>query len=443
VAVLGVELAKTPPALDAPIASKKEKGMSERFVLEADPHGAGGFAKVLRGHDVLLDRDVAVKVLDPLATEFPDEDQERFRREARILATLSHPNIPAIYDVDLSPGKFEIYFQFIDGMTLREVIEKEGRCALEDARRWLRQIALALDHAHSLGIVHRDVNPANIIITPDRQSAYLVDFGIALSKEDAHKITKSGFVIGTPGYMSPEHLAGLALDYSTDVYCLAVTLYEALAGQPVPHGAYQALSTANEAIPPEIDQLIEDCLLLRDQRLDTAKSFNQRLAGALRTTRPMSEILAKGRLHELAAALALLTAADFVQLPAGQRALVLTKVSDIVASGEPQLGLPAEQFLILLLSRALLLESDAYRQVVGPAVQWAFEIPLRGYIGSLGIRRELRHPDIELSRAVQNLWCIEFLDRRFKGAHQRNDEHRVVIPCTILRRPRGAFCHDL
>src|SRR6266481_6492263 len=101
-------------------------GTVPRFTFQDRPHGAGGFAKVIRGRDNILERDIAIKVLDPLVTEFGESDQERFRREARILAKLSHPNIPAIYDVDLSPGKFSIIFQFIEGITLRQIIDKEG-----------------------------------------------------------------------------------------------------------------------------------------------------------------------------------------------------------------------------------------------------------------------------------------------------------------------------
>ena len=297
-----------------------------RFTLQEQPHGSGGFAKVIRGRDNILERDIAVKVLDPIATEFSESDQERFRREARILAKLSHPNIPAIYDVDLSPGKFSLIFQFIEGMTLRQLIDKEGPTQIGEARIWFHQVAAALEHAHSLGVIHRDVKPDNIIVRPDRESAYLVDFGIAISAEEAKKLTKSGFVVGTPGYMSPEQQAGEELDPKTDVYSLAVTLYEGLAGHRIPIGDYEELSAVNETIPPQIDDLIRDCLMLRDRRVDSVKNFSDRLSGALRATRPLSEILAHGRLHELAAALQGLSPDEFIKLPEGQRELILVKL---------------------------------------------------------------------------------------------------------------------
>src|SRR5438128_11061833 len=117
---------------------------SPRFQFEARPHGEGGFARVIRGRDNFLERDIAVKILNSLATEFSEPEQERFRREARILARLSHPNIPSIYDVDFGPGRFLIICQFIEGMTLRQLIDAEGVADLNKVQLWFRQIALAL-----------------------------------------------------------------------------------------------------------------------------------------------------------------------------------------------------------------------------------------------------------------------------------------------------------
>lgn len=105
----------------------RREGM-ERYTFQPVIHGAGGFAKVIRGKDNELDRDVAIKVMDQLATEFGQEDRERFRREARILAKLSHPNIPSIYDIQLSERHFLILFQFIEGKTLREILAEGGLC---------------------------------------------------------------------------------------------------------------------------------------------------------------------------------------------------------------------------------------------------------------------------------------------------------------------------
>jgi serine/threonine protein kinase len=361
----------------------------KRFTFESRVYGAGGFAKVIKGRDNVLERDIAVKVLDTITTAFPEPDQERFRREARILARLSHPNIPAIYDIDFSEGGFLIIFQFIEGQTLREIIDEEGPTSITIVRTWFQQIASALDSAHELSIVHRDVKPSNIIITPNRETAYLVDFGIALSKEDAVRITESGFVIGTPGYMSPEQISGDEVDARSDIYSLGITMYEVLAGRPIPQGQYEDLSILNEAIPPEIDRLIQECLLQRDRRVASAKAFSALLAGALRTQKPLSEVLTTGRLHEIAIALEPLSPEEFIALPEGQRSLVLIKLSDIVLSSNPQLELASEQFLQLLLTRGLLLDKGDYQEIINPAIRWSFEQKHGDFVGSPNVRREI------------------------------------------------------
>ena len=366
----------------------KTPATTQRFVYQEELLGSGGFGKVRKGRDIILERDIAIKTLDPLAVEFSEPEQERFRREARVLAKLSHPNIPAIYDVDFSPGRFSIIFQYIEGSNLRKVIEENGPTQISTARIWFNQIASALEHAHRNGIVHRDIKPENIIITPDQEAAYLVDFGIALSIEELKKLTKSGYAIGTPGYMSPEQVAGEIVDLRSDIYSLAVTFYEVLSGKQIPPGSYEPLTAANEAIPPQIDELILVCMLPRDRRLDSARLFTARLAGALsQPSKPLSDVLAHGRLHELSFAIEKLTPTEFAGLPPGQRILILSKMADVVGSDDPNLVYAGQQLLELMLTRALLVEDEAYREVVNSAIQWGFEKNIDGRIGSEPLRR--------------------------------------------------------
>ena len=138
--------------------------------------------------------------------------------------------------------------------------------------------------------------------------------------------------------------------------------------------------------------------------------FSTRLSGALRATKPLSDILAHGKLHELSAALETLTAEDFYQLPEGQRALILTKIPDIVTSGEPQLQFASEQFLNLLLPRGLLLEKEAYREIVRPSFEWAFEKRLGGtFIGSSSVRRSLEQAAYSARPAAHEVLREEFV----------------------------------
>jgi len=240
-------------------------------------------------------------------------------------------------------------------------------------RTWFRQLANCIEYAHAAGVVHRDIKPENIIVTPDRANAYLVDFGIALSAQDSRKLTEYGYAIGTRGYTSPEQIAGKEVDHRTDLYSLGVTLYEALAGKPVPVGDYEELSTADESIPPQIDELIQECLAPAERRVPTAKNFGTRLADSARVFKPLSEVLAHGRLHELAAALNPLDADDFVRLPPGQRALVLLKCDDVVTSGSETLRPAAIALLETLLRIGLLIPKVEYQEIVRPTIDWAYE----------------------------------------------------------------------
>ena len=382
-----------------------------RYKFDSKPHGSGGFGKIIKGHDKDLERDIAIKVLSDEKGVLPSADRERFRREARILAKLSHPNIPAIYDVvfDDSKKTFLIVFQFIDGINLRQILTSEGRVRLPDVRTWFHQLASAIDYAHSMGVIHRDIKPENVIITPDRENAYLVDFGIAITAADSKKLTEYGFAIGTPGYMSPEQIAGKDVDSKTDLYSLGVTLYEALAGKPIPVGDYEELSTVDESVPPQIDELIQECLVPAERRIQSAKLFSSKLGGSLRVSRPLSEILTQGRLHEVAAAIESLDADEFSRLPRGQRALVLLKCEDIVGSGEESLRSAGISFLETLLRVGLHLPKDDYRKIASPAIDWAYERESFGRQGNRALQLALDQAAGDAKADAHTVLAEEFL----------------------------------
>ncbi len=191
--------------------------------------GRGGMAEVYLARDQLLDRPVAVKVLH---REFARDPQfvERFRREAQAAAALNHPNVVAVYDWGQEAGTSFIVMEYVEGRPLSEIIREGGARDPRTAARIAAHVAAALSFAHQRGLVHRDVKPANILITPSGQ-VKVADFGIARFRA-TDGLTQTGAVMGTATYFSPEQAQGLDVDGRSDVYSLGVVLYEMLAGEP-------------------------------------------------------------------------------------------------------------------------------------------------------------------------------------------------------------------
>jgi eukaryotic-like serine/threonine-protein kinase len=188
--------------------------------------GTGGMANVYLAEDEELGRRVAIKVLDERHAS-DEQFVERFRREAKSAAALSHPNIVSIYDRGEARGAYYIAMEYLEGRTLKELIARHGPLSIRTAVGYARQILAALRFAHRHGLVHRDIKPHNVLVDVDGRLK-VADFGIARS--NASQLTEAGSIIGTAQYLSPEQARGAPVDQRSDLYSLGVVLYELLTG---------------------------------------------------------------------------------------------------------------------------------------------------------------------------------------------------------------------
>ena len=222
--------------------------LSGRYRLESKL-GSGGMSTVYLALDEVLDRPVAVKLLHREISEEADQ-LERFRREARTAARLSHPNLVGVIDAGEDDGRPYIVFEYIEGRTLKRRIQEEGGLPVDEAVAYAIEIGRGLTAAHARKLVHRDVKPQNVLIDPDGR-AKVTDFGIARSLEQKG-MTATGRVLGTTDYVSPEQAMGEDVDERSDVYSLGVVLYEMLTGD-VPFQAETQVGVAmkhvNEPMP--------------------------------------------------------------------------------------------------------------------------------------------------------------------------------------------------
>ncbi|OBG29452.1 protein kinase [Mycobacterium alsense] len=211
--------------------------------------GRGGMGRVYRAYDATTDRVVALKVLPPHLAE-DQAFQHRFRREARIAASLNDPHVVPIHGYGEIDGQLYVDMRLIEGRDLSEYIaESGGRLSPERTVAVIEQVAAALDTAHGAGLIHRDIKPKNILVTKARNFVYLIDFGLARAEADT-QLTGTGATMGTVAYLAPERFRG-STDHRADVYSLACVLYECLTGsRPYPGDSLEEQLNAHVNTPP-------------------------------------------------------------------------------------------------------------------------------------------------------------------------------------------------
>lgn len=291
--------------------------------------GRGGMGIVYRAQDEKLDREVALKVLP---RDFADDPprRRRFMREARLAASLTHPNVATVYEIGEAEGRIYIAMELVRGVTLRKRLER-GRTTPAEAMPILKQIARGVAQAHAAGIAHRDLKPDNVMVADDG-AVKVLDFGLAKPTEvvpdssrevgvddDPATLTQEGRIMGTPGYMSPEQATGRALDVRTDVFSLGVIAYECLSGKRPFVGETPmdvVIATSRDVPPPltgvspAVARLVERCL--RKDPGDRPANASELLAsldalgaGSSDAPRPRSALVAMGLAAAVAGALAL------------------------------------------------------------------------------------------------------------------------------------------
>lgn len=255
--------------------------------------GRGGMSHVYRAVQTSVDRLVALKVLSP---EWADNSdfRQRFLAEARVAATIEHPNILPIYDAGEADGRLFIAMRLVDGTDLRRLLDRDERLSLERTVALIEAAAAGLDAAHARGLVHRDIKPANLLLAADH--LYLADFGVAKIAAARREFTRTGMFVGTLDYASPEQIRNEELDGRADLYSLGCVLYHCLAGappfdRPSEYGTMHAhmydpppsLRARRPELPEAIDDVVAAALAKqRDERFRTGRHFVHALRESLK-----------------------------------------------------------------------------------------------------------------------------------------------------------------
>jgi serine/threonine protein kinase len=241
--------------------------LNQRYQLEKSI-GTGGMAIVYRARDLMLERDVAIKIMREDFSANPTF-RERFRQEAKAAANLYHPNIVTIHDFGLDAGRFFIVMENVPGEDLRDILQQRGRLKWEEAVSLMVQACAGVGYAHRAGLVHCDIKPHNMLVTPDMRLK-VADFGIARAMASVQPEEKADIVWGSPQYFSPEQASGGAPSPASDVYSLGIVLYEMLTGRLpfIANTASELAQMHREAQPtpprvlnPEIPEALNQIIL--------------------------------------------------------------------------------------------------------------------------------------------------------------------------------------
>jgi serine/threonine-protein kinase len=232
----------------------EETLLNNRYLIE-DSLGKGGMAVVYKARDMTLERSVAIKVLRQKYSA-DAAFREHFRQEAKAAANLSHPNIVTVHDFGFDNDRLFIIMEYVPGIDLKNLLAQDGKVTIENTLNLMIQACAGVGYAHRSGLVHCDIKPQNLLITPDQQ-VKVVDFGIARALASINPEEKAEIVWGSPHYFSPEQAAGKAPSPAADVYSLGVIMYEMLTGKPpfIAQDPSELARMHREDLPPAPRQL--------------------------------------------------------------------------------------------------------------------------------------------------------------------------------------------
>src|SRR5688572_19113723 len=344
-------LPRHPGSRSEPMLSAK---LANRYEVAAEL-GRGGMGVVYRARDPMLNRDVAVKVL--ATTELTPDIEERFQREAQIVAQMDHPGIVPIYDVGRHDGSLFFVMPLVEGTNLRRILWT-GSLRLGDVLDIAIQVADALEYSHSRSVVHRDVKPENIMVARDESGALRVrvmDFGLAQASTE-NRLTKTGTLVGTVTYLSPEQVTAHSFDGRSDIYSLGTVMYECLTGEPPFAGDVQSalyrivheIPQPPRALGAEIREELQD-IVLRCLEKDPARRPQKaaQVGDSLRRHRAtlhsdefsMSVVLTSSRTMQRPSASAFIgREKEFAELQRRLNAAVSGDCHFAVVAGEPGIG---------------------------------------------------------------------------------------------------------